>query len=487
MTAHILIVDDDPLVPRTLRILLRKHGHEVEAAARVDEALSLLEMQPFDLIISDINMPGADGFELLARVKRESPHTEVILVTGYGTIENAVRGMREGAFDYVTKPVLDEEMVMVVERALESTRLRNENRNLRAQLADAQRGTRPGDPIGQDPAFMRVFETVDAAAPTRATVLITGESGTGKSMVARRIHESSGRADKPFVEINCGALPEGLLESELFGHAKGAFTGASGERIGRFQAADGGTLFLDEIGTASPALQVKLLRVLQERSFEPVGSETTVNVDVRLILATNEDLAEAVEQGRFRQDLFYRINIIPIHLPPLRERIADIPLLAAHFLERFARENEKHVETIDDSALTVLQAHHWPGNIRELENVIERGVILCKGDLLTTKFLPPGLTHSVSAPEPGQVLPLRKALEIPEREIIERTLRSHGWNRQETAAALMINRTTLFNKMRKYGLLGSRRDKKGGSRRGPGSMSTPFPVGSNGHGQNGKG
>jgi two-component system, NtrC family, response regulator AtoC len=451
VTARILIVDDDPLVPRTLKLLLQKHGHEVEAAASADQALAALTRRAADVVISDINMPGADGFEVLKRVKKDWPRTEVILITGYGTIENAVRGMREGAFDYVTKPVLDDEMVVVVERALESSRLRNENASLKAQLANAKG---PRKCVGRDPSFLKVFETVEAVAPARATVLITGESGTGKSMVARMIHEASGRRDAPFVEMNCGALPEGLIESELFGHAKGAFTGATSARAGRFLAADGGTLFLDEIGAAGLGLQVKLLRVLQERSFEAVGSEDTVKVDVRLVLATNEDLARRVEEGSFRRDLFYRVSVVPLHLPPLRERVGDIPLLASHFLRRASEENQKGVLAIDDTAMTVLQSYAWPGNIRELENVIERGVILCRGDAITPSDLPPELTRALTAPEPGRILPLRKALEIPEREIIERTLRSHGGNRQETAAALMINRTTLFNKMRKYGLLG---------------------------------
>jgi DNA-binding NtrC family response regulator len=449
--ARILIVDDDPLVPRTLRLLLQKHGHDVEAASSAEQAFSLLSKQPADVLISDINMPGADGFEVLKRVKKDWPRTEVVLITGYGTIENAVRGMREGAFDYVTKPVLDDEIVMVVSRALEASRLRHENASLKEQLANAK-GSRKA--VGRDPSFLKIFETVEAVAPARATVLITGESGTGKSMIARMIHEASGRRDAPFVEMNCGALPEGLVESELFGHAKGSFTGATSARQGRFLAADGGTLFLDEVGAASLGLQVKLLRVLQERSFEPVGSEETVKVDVRLVLATNEDLARRVEDGSFRRDLFYRISVVPLHLPPLRERVGDIPLLASHFLRRAADDNQKPVAAIDDTAMTVLQSYSWPGNIRELENVIERGVILCRGEEITPSDLPAELTRALSAPEPGRILPLRKALEIPEREIIERTLRSHGGNRQETAAALMINRTTLFNKMRKYGLLG---------------------------------
>jgi DNA-binding NtrC family response regulator len=450
---RILLVDDDPLVPRTLKMLLQKHHHEVAVATCAEEAFRHLEEKPADVVISDINMPRMDGFEVLKRVRSSWPQTQVVLVTGYGTIDSAVRGMREGAFDYVTKPVLDEEMLLVVERAIEAVRLRTENAELRAAL-DRTKGGRKV--LGNDPSLMKVLDTLQAVAPTRATVLITGESGTGKSLVARMLHDASPRRAESFVEMHGGALPEGLLESELFGHTKGAFTGAASARTGRFLAADGGTLFLDEIGAASPALQLKLLRVLQERKFEAVGSEESVEVDVRLLLATNEDLAKAVAEGRFRQDLFYRISVVPIHLPPLRDRLGDVPTLAQHFLRRYAEENGKPVRQIDDATLTILQAHAWPGNIRELENVIERGVILSRGDTLMPGDLPPELTKSAPAPVGTRTLPLKRALEIPEREIIERTLRGHDWNRQKTAQALAINRTTLFNKMRKYGLLGRR-------------------------------
>jgi DNA-binding NtrC family response regulator len=450
---RILIVDDDPLVPRTLRLLLQKHGHDVEVASGASEARTRLGTRAADVVISDINMPGGDGFEVLKHVRATHPQAQVVLITGYGTIESAVRGMREGAFDYVTKPVLDEEMLLVVERALESCRLRAENAELRAELG---RKSGPKRVVGSDPSLLKVFETIEAVAPTRATVLITGESGTGKSLIARMIHDASPRKAVTFVELNCGALPEGLLESELFGHTKGAFTGASGSRPGRFLAADKGTLFLDEIGASTAALQLKLLRVLQERRFEAVGSEESVEVDVRLILATNEDLAKSVAEGRFRQDLFYRISVVPIHLPPLRERVADVPLLAQHFLKRFSQENQKTVDEIDDATMTILQSHAWPGNIRELENVVERGVILARGEVLMPGDLPPELTKSAPAPTGSRTLPLKRALEIPEREIIERTLRGQNWNRQKTAQALDINRTTLFNKMRKYGLLAHR-------------------------------
>ncbi len=451
MPGRILIVDDDPLVPRTLRLLLVKHGHDVDVAGGAEEALRHLEARTADVVITDVNMPGPDGFALLKSVRARWPAAQVVLVTGYGTIESAVRGMREGAFDYVTKPVLDEEMLLVVERALESSRLKSENAELKAALDRARTSRRI---VGSDAVLQKVFETVNAVSPTRATVLVTGESGTGKTLVARMIHDLSPRRQGPFIEVNCGALPETLLESELFGHTKGAFTGATGARTGRFLAADHGTLFLDEVGAASPALQLRLLRVLQERRFEAVGSEASVEVDVRMVLATNEDLAKAVLSGRFRQDLYYRISVVPVHLPPLRERSGDVPLLAQHFLKRCAQENGKKVDRIDDATLTILSAHSWPGNVRELENVIERGVILCRGDVLTPGDLPPALTKSAPAPVGDRPLALKRALEIPEREIIERTLKRHGGNRQRTAQALDINRTTLFNKMRKYGLLG---------------------------------
>jgi len=458
--ARILVVDDDPLVPRTLRIFLQKHGHDVRTAPGAEEALRLLEESPAEVVLTDIAMPGPDGHEVLRRVKKRWPQTQVVLVTGYGTIDGAVKGMRDGAFDYVTKPVNDEEMLIVVERALEHARLRSENAELRAAL-DKQKGTRKL--VGSDTALGKVLETVDAVAPTRATVLVTGESGTGKSMIARLLHDASRRGG-PFCEVNCGAIPEGLLESELFGHAKGAFTGAVASRQGKFLAADHGTLFLDEIGASTPALQLKLLHAIQERRFQPVGSEESVEVDVRLVLATNEDLVRAVAEGRFRQDLYYRINVVPVHLPPLRERSSDVPLLAHHFLLRFAQAYGKEVREISHAAMTVLSAHDWPGNVRELENAVERAVVLARGPVVEPGDLPNALTRSAPAPTADRALPLKRALEIPEREIIERTLRMCGWNRQKTARALDINRTTLFNKMRKYGLL---------DRRGTSAVSAP--------------
>ena len=423
MPGRILIVDDDPLVPRTLRLLLNKQGHDVRVAPGAAEAFRLLEAQPSDVVISDINMPGADGFDVLKHVKTTWPAAQVILVTGYGTIDSAVRGMREGAFDYVTKPVLDEEMLLVVERALESVRLRAENAELRAAL-DRTKGSKRV--IGNDPSLLKVFDTIEAVAPTRATVLITGESGTGKSMIAGWSTTPRRGAAGPSSRSTAARSPRACSRASSSGTRRAPSPGATGTRTGRFLAADHGTLFLDEIGAATPALQLKLLRVLQERKFEPVGSEDSIEVDVRLILATNEDLAKCVAENRFRQDLFYRISVVPIHLPPLRERLADVPLLAQHFLKRFAEENEKPVQEIDDGTMTILQAHAWPGNIRELENVVERGVILARGDILMPGDLPPELTKSAPAPSGDRTLPLKRALEIPEREIIERTLREPG-------------------------------------------------------------
>jgi DNA-binding NtrC family response regulator len=318
----------------------------------------------------------------------------------------------------------------------------------------------------------KIYETMATVAATRATVLITGESGTGKSIIARAIHHASPRRDKPFVEVNCGALPEGLLESELFGHRKGAFTGAEADRLGKFLRADGGTIFLDEIATASPSFQVKLLRILQERRFERVGDDESVEVDVRVILATNIDLKEAVDRGVFREDLFHRINVVNIHIPPLRERRGDIPLLADHFLKRYSRENTKEITGISDDAMNKLVGYEWPGNVRELENAIERAIVLTRAKELGIEDFPPEISGAQPAgggnhsfdfrPDGRTIVPLKKALEGPEKEIIAATLASVNWNRQKAAKLLDINRTTLFNKMRKYGLL---EIKRGGKRR----------------------
>src|SRR5438128_1443771 len=369
----LLLVDDDRLVLDAMATWLREQGYEVLAASGKSAAFERLAQQRFDLVLADIRLADGDGFEILAHCRQHYPQTTVVLITGYATVETGIEALRAGAFDLITKPLIDEELSMAIERALTQREVIAENRNLKAQL-DMRFGLE--NIVGHDHRMQRVFDMVDRIADTKATVLVTGESGTGKSLLARAIHRRSGRREQAFVEVACGAMPETLLESELFGHAAGAFTGAVGDRVGKFAQADKGTIFLDEIGTASPGLQVKLLRVLQEFEFEPVGSTKTHHIDTRVILATNEDLSQAVQAGRFRQDLYYRVNVINIELPPLRERLADIPLLAQHFLARTCEEAGRNTGTFRDDAVAALTRYNWPGNVRELQNVVERAVLL---------------------------------------------------------------------------------------------------------------
>jgi len=445
---RILVVDDDAIITESLVELLQLEGYEATGVASLTQAVVALEQRSYDLILADVNMPDADGFELLRLVKQRYPETVVIMITGYGTIESAVEAIKMGAYDYLTKPIIDEEIRLTIERALHQQALMRENRSLRDQL-EQRYGL--DHIVGHDYKMLKIFDLIDAVADTPATVLIEGQSGTGKSLVARAIHHHSNRREGPFVEVSCGALPETLLESELFGHVKGAFTGAVGDKPGK-----GGTIFLDEISAATPALQVKLLRVLQEKQFEPVGSNKTVHADVRVILATNEDLAQAVREGRFRQDLYYRINVVTLRLPPLCERIPDIPLLARHFLEIYAAEMKKPIEGFSDECLRRLQVYPWPGNVRELENVVQRAVVLARGRRIEVHDLPEELLKHEDTPAQAQEtyrpIPLKKALEEPEKRIIEQALRAHNWNRQATAEALGINRTTLYKKMKRYGL-----------------------------------
>ena len=447
----LLLVDDDRQVRMSTADWLRDQGYEVTEASGCRQALQLLDTQAFSLVLADIRLGDGDGFQVLSHCRRHHPGVLVVLLTGYATVETGVEAIRAGAFDLLTKPLLDDELLRSIRRALAQASVVEETRRLKDQL-DLRYGLE--NIIGQDHRMQRVYEMIDSIADTRATVLIGGESGTGKSMIARAIHRRSSRRSGPFVEIACGALPEALLESELFGHVAGAFTGATGEKMGKFLQADGGTIFLDEIGTAPPSMQVKLLRVLQDLEFEQVGGTKTYRVDTRVILATNEDLARSVLEGRFRQDLFYRINVINIELPPLRERVTDIPLLAQHFLNNVCSEAGRPLKTISDEALQVLQRYPWPGNVRELQNVVERAVFLGKGDVITSADLPAQL-QLVS---PGQAVNnqaasrLKDALDAPERQIILETLQAHNWNRSATAEALGINRTTLYKKMKKLGV-----------------------------------
>ncbi|MCU0873175.1 MAG: sigma-54 dependent transcriptional regulator [Pirellulaceae bacterium] len=448
----LLLVDDDRLVLDGMSDWLRGKGFDVAEATSCREARSLIDSTPFDLVLADIRLQDGDGFDVLAHCRDRLPEATVILVTGYATAETGIEAIRAGAFDLLTKPLIDDELELAIGRALSHRRVIEENAKLKAQL-DLRFGME--NVVGHDHRMLKMFDMIDSVADTRATVLITGESGTGKSLIARAIHRRSGRRDKPFVEVACGALPETLLESELFGHVAGSFTGAMGDKTGKFKQSDGGTIFLDEISTASPSMQVKLLRVLQELEFEPVGGNKTIRVDTRVILATNEDLARAVAAGRFRQDLYYRINVINIELPPLRSRLTDIPLLAAHFLARVRQETGKKVEGFSDDAMAALQAYSWPGNVRELQNVVERAVLLGKTPTINPTDLPRDLALAAPAsPKRSSGRTLKEALEVPERQIILETLQQLSWNRNATAEQLGINRTTLYKKMKRLGLMG---------------------------------
>ncbi|MFO0904130.1 MAG: sigma-54 dependent transcriptional regulator [Pirellulales bacterium] len=450
--SSLLIVDDDLHLLDSIADWLETKGFIVTKASGCAEALEYLDQYAYHAVLADIRLQDGDGFDILKRCHDDPQGPAVILMTGYGTVETAIEALRAGAFDLLTKPIIDEELELAINRAIDQQHVVEENRRLKAQL-DSRFGLE--SIIGRDPRMVRIFDLIDRIAETKATVLITGESGTGKSLIARAVHRRSSRRDNAFVEIACGALPESLLESELFGHVAGAYTGAVGERMGKFQQADGGTIFLDEIGTASPGLQVKLLRVLQELAFEPVGGTKTVRVDTRVILATNEDLSRCVAEGKFRQDLFYRINVINLEIPPLRDRVSDIPLLAAHFLRTVREEAGKNVAGFNSEAIAALERYSWPGNVRELQNVVERAVLLSRTELLGLDDLPPSilgegpLLAAHAQTDPGS---LKRALEAPERQIILDVLAAHNWNRNASADFLGINRTTLYKKMKRLGL-----------------------------------
>ena len=446
----LLLVDDDRHVLESMADWLRSQNFEVETSSGYAESLDKLRHKAYELVLVDVRLQDGDGFDLLEQVRRTYPQTHVVLMTGYGDADSAIEALRAGAFDYLTKPLIDDELLMTLKRAFAQREVVEENKELRKQL---EKHFAMENVVGQDPRMLRVFDMVGSVADTKATVLITGESGTGKSMIARAIHRQSSRSGKPFIEVACGALPENLLESELFGHVAGAFTGATGDKIGKFMQANGGTIFLDEIGTASPAMQVKLLRVLQELEFEQVGGSKTFKVDVRVILATNEDLAQLVAEGKFRQDLYYRINVINIELPALRDRQSDIYLLAQTFLTELREDTRREVKGFSDEAIAVLESYPWPGNIRELQNVVERAVLLGKEDVIMPSDLPREMASGqmVSRARVGNQT-LKEALEVPERQIILEVLESNNWNRNATADSLGVNRTTLYKKMKKLGL-----------------------------------
>ena len=451
MPARILVVDDEEELRVSVTKILRRGGHEVDAAPDGASALALARQHPYQLLVTDFRLPDVDGLTLLRQVRAACPDCEVLVMTAYGNIPLAVEAVREGAWDFLTKPFKKAELEHAVTKALEKQALAEENRRLRLELAGRGRGgTRL---IGDSPAMQRVMAVVEQVAPSTATVLITGESGTGKEVLAETLHALSPRRDHPLVKVNCSALPETLLEAELFGHERGAFTGAVARRDGRFALANHGTLLLDEIGSISPAVQVKLLRVLQDGAFEPLGSGRTVRADVRIVAATNANLAEDVAAGRFREDLFYRLNVISIAMPPLRERLDDLPALAAHFMEQYAAKNGKRVDTISREAMDHLAAYRWPGNVRELQHAMERAVVLATGHTIEPDHLPDAMRGAATSTPPAPAgpavvsVPIGTPLEEVERLLIQETLRATGGNKQRAADLLGIAARTIYRKI----------------------------------------
>jgi DNA-binding NtrC family response regulator len=449
---HVLFVDDEAALRTLMAERLRERGFEVAEAENGERALDLLEQFAFDVVITDLRMPGIDGGRVVESARGRYPGIVGIVITGYGTVRDAVEAIKRGASDFIAKPFQFDELMHVLRKALEQQRLAAENAYLRSQLEDRYQF---GGILGRSRPMQSLFQLLETVARTSSTILVTGETGTGKEVVARAIHHNSARRASRFVALNCSAIPEALLEAELFGHVRGAFTGATATREGRFEQAHKGTLFLDEIGMTSQALQVKLLRALQEREFERIGDNQTIKVDVRVIAATNSDLTRMVAAGTFRDDLFYRLNVIPIHLPPLRERRDDIPLLVKHFLTKFSGTTPVHMS---QSAMRTLMAYHWPGNVRQLENAMERAVALCSGrQEITVADLP---TEVQSVPEletlsfvdfPDEGLDMPKYLASVERDLIHRALDRTQGNRNKAADLLRIKRTTLVEKLKRIG------------------------------------
>jgi len=450
--AHILVVDDEKNYRTVLAQLLEGEGHRVSTAENPFAALELLGRESVALILSDLRMPRMDGMSFLQQVREDVGEVPFVILTAFATVETALAAMKAGAFDYLLKPFNNEEILQTVEKALAYARLQKENAALRRQLEQG----REREILGGSPAIRKLLLDIDRVAPARTSVLITGESGTGKELVARALHRASPRAKGPLVTVNCAAFAENLLESELFGHERGAFTGATERKRGLLEVADGGTLFLDEIGEFPLALQPKLLRVLQERRFRRVGGTAEIESDVRVLAATHRDLGAMLAAGGFREDLYYRLNVVTLHAPPLRERPEDIPLLALHFLRRFARELDRPVATLDPSALKLLQGHLWPGNVRELQNVIERGVLFCAGDTLGAADLPEPLRQPTVSASPVAPLeldrPLPELLDALEKDLIRRALVTARGVQAQAAEQLGISRSNLQYKLKKYGL-----------------------------------
>jgi DNA-binding NtrC family response regulator len=447
MKPKILIVEDEEKLRRVMELQLRSAGYDVDQARTAEDALTLTSSA--GVVITDLRLPGMSGLDLLTQLKRQQSPVPLIVMTAFSSVENAVEAMRAGAFDFLPKPFSMDHLMTVVQKAVEFRALKNENLALREQL-----GARYdfANIIGASPSMRDIFQTVARVAPTRSTVLLEGESGVGKDLIARAIHYHSPRRDKPFVKIDCTAIPENLIESELFGYEKGAFTGAGASKPGKFEQADGGTAFLDEIGDVPPPVQVKLLRILQDRELERLGSNRTRQVDVRVVAATNADLRAALSEGRFREDLFYRLNVMPIRIPPLRERAEDIPALAARFVRKFAQELGSAVDSISDDAMAVLVAYHWPGNVRQLENVVERSILLCQGTRLEKGDIKLDQPVAMRASAGVPFLPEGMTLDEYEQSILREALRRAGGNKSQAARMLGLTRNALRYRLTQMGI-----------------------------------
>jgi two-component system response regulator HydG len=450
MKTKILVVDDEAPHRQMLEVVLGGEGYEIHQAGDGQEAINLVEERYYDLILMDNRMTEVGGIEALKKIKEISPGIPVIIMTAYASVSTAVDALKSGAYDYLTKPLDIDELKILIDKALRHRQLEQENKYLKERLGDRFDFS---SIIGRSPAMRDLFDTIALVAPSEATALIVGESGTGKELIANSIHHNSSRKERPFIKVNCAALPETLLESELFGHEKGAFTGAIARKQGRFQLAHRGSILLDEIGEMAPSTQAKILRVLQEREFEPLGGSQTVKVDTRVIAATNKNLEEEIQQGRFREDLYYRLNVVTLEVPPLRERREDISLLADFFLKQYAQKNRRLVKGFTPRAMDLLMRHPWPGNVRELENVVERAVIMGRSDMISELELPDAV-RALEAKDGEDVIDLipGRSLKEMEREMIIRTLEEAGGNRTRTAEILGISRRTLQLKLKEYGI-----------------------------------
>lgn len=450
MKFTLLIIDDEKNIREGLAANFEMEDYNVKTASNGADGLKLIEKGDIDLVITDLRMPGISGEQVLAKVTAETPGIPVIILTGHGSIDSAVDAMRHGAYDFLTKPLNLDQLGMIVKRALESREMKVQHEQLKQELADS---SSLKEMIGTSAAMQKVQELIRRVAPSRASVLITGESGVGKELVANAVHNLSPRKDKSFIKVHCAALSETLLESELFGHEKGAFTGAEKMQKGRFELAHGGTIFLDEIGEINPSVQIKILRVLQEKKFERVGGEQTIEVDVRIVAATNRNLEEEVKAGRFREDLYYRLNVVHIPVPPLRERRDDIPLLMASFLDEFNRENDRQIKGLNSKAKAAMFRYAWPGNIRELRNCMESAVVMCSGDEIGLQDLPPSVSAAAGtgAGDDSVSVPLGVTLDEADRLVIEANLAANRGNKSRTAEILGIGRKTLQRKLAEWG------------------------------------